>query len=680
MMLDTTRPRIRARHVPLELTNAAPRAAEASVAHRLDIDGLRAVAVLPVLAYHVGIHSIPGGFVGVDIFFVISGFLITQVLLQDIDGGRFSLIKFYERRVRRILPALLVVAAVTFLVCAKYSLPSELIDLSKSLIAAALSVSNIYFWQTGGYFTAPALTRPLLHSWSLAVEEQFYIFWPLCLWFGATFMKRHLLGATFVLLAVSFAFSAYGAFSSPEATFYLVHTRAWELLLGGSLALGALPKPLGSSARNILSLIGLLLIGVSVLTIHAEMPFPGLLAVPPCLGAFLIILAGRDGTSVAGRLLSWRPIVFIGVISYSIYLWHWPLTVFQHNYALLITGESDRIRKLTIIVCSIACGAISWRFIEQPFRFGSWRPTRPTLFRMAAVATSAVVLLGAIGWAEEGFPGRYSSRQLRIAEYLNYSHDGMFRTEQGCFIFDRGPQRWGHNCLAWDPGKPNYLLLGDSHTAELWPGLHTAYPEINFLQAAAANCFPVIDHALGEAGSCTRPIDDLFHNFLPAHRIDMVVLSARWKADYAERIAATLDWFRARNIPVTLMGPTVVYDSALPRLLLTADGSNDPNLLDQHWDHTLMQFDDQLSTLAAAHGATYVSMLRLLCSGYSCSSADAQGLPLLYDAEHFTAEGSELVGRKLRAQGVWTSERRLSSVSPTFSRHGGQDQFLYPPP
>jgi peptidoglycan/LPS O-acetylase OafA/YrhL len=646
----------------------------------LDIDGLRAVAVLPVLAYHVGIHSIPGGFVGVDIFFVISGFLITQVLLQDLDGGRFSLIKFYERRVRRILPALLVVAAVTFFICAKYSLPSELIDFSKSLIAAALSVSNIYFWQTGGYFTAPALSKPLLHTWSLAVEEQFYILWPLCLWLGATFMKRHLLGATLVLLAVSFAVSAYGAFSSPEATFYLVHTRAWELLLGGSLALGALPRPLGPWARNILSALGLLLIGVSVLTIHAEMPFPGLLALPPCLGAFLVILAGRDGTSVGGRLLSWRPIVFIGLISYSLYLWHWPLTVFQQNYALLVAGGPDKIRKLTIMVCSIACGAISWRFIEQPFRSGPWRPTRPTLFRLAAVATGAVILLGAIGWGEGGFPARYSSKQLKIAQYLNYSSDAMFRTEQGCFIFDKGPHNWGHNCLAWDPGKPNYLLLGDSHTAELWSGLHAAYPEINFLQAAAANCFPVIDHALGEAGSCTRPIDDLLHNFLPAHRIDMVVLAARWKTGYTGRIAETLDWFRARSIPVTLIGPTVVYDSALPRLMLTADETKDPGLVDQHWDHTLMQFDDQLSTLAATHGATYISILRLFCSGYSCSNADAHGLPLLYDAEHFTAEASELVGLKLRAQGLWTAEPRLSTLSPTLTEAGLQHQSLFSPP
>jgi peptidoglycan/LPS O-acetylase OafA/YrhL len=432
----------------------------------LDIDGLRAVAVLPVLAYHVGIHSVPGGFIGVDIFFVISGFLITQVLLQDIDGGRFSLIKFYERRVRRILPALVVVAAVTFFVCARYSLPSEFIDFSKSLIAAALSVSNIYFWQTGGYFTAPALSKPLLHTWSLAVEEQFYVFWPPCLWFGAVFIKRHLLRATCVLMAVSLIVSSFGAFYDREAAFYLVDSRAWELLLGGVLALGAFPKPLGIVARNLLSACGLALIAISVFTIHSDMPFPGLLALPPCLGAFLVILAGRDGESIAGRLLSVRPLVFIGLISYSLYLWHWPLTVFQQNDAILLTGGSDQARKLIIIAASLACGTLSWWLVEQPFRIGAWRPARPMLFRLAAVASGVLIFLGALGWVEQGFPSRYSPQQLQIASYLNYHAHGMYRADQGCFIYREGLDTWGPKCLRLDKAKPNYLLVGDSRLPE----------------------------------------------------------------------------------------------------------------------------------------------------------------------------------------------------------------------
>jgi peptidoglycan/LPS O-acetylase OafA/YrhL len=616
--------------------------------HRRDIDGLRAVAVLPVVAYHVGIHAVPGGFIGVDIFFVISGFLITQVLIQDIHGDRFSLIRFYERRVRRILPALLAVLLLTFIVCARYSLPSELIDFSKSLIAAAASVSNIYFWRNGGYFAAPALTKPLLHTWSLAVEEQFYIFWPLLLWFGLRLFKRHLLAATIVIIVVSLAVSAVGAFTSPESTFYLVHTRAWELLLGGVLPLGAFARPIGPVWRNALAVAGLAVIIASVLAINSDMPFPGLLALPPCVGAFLIILAGRDGKTWAGQVLSWKPITFIGIISYSLYLWHWPLTVFQKNYALLLTGGSDKAQKLVIIAWSLALAALSWKFVEQPFRVGSWRPARPTLFRYAAVGTSLIILLGAIAWRADGFPARYTAQQLRIASYLDYDAGAMFRDGK-CFLADTDHETFAPECLAVDPSRSNYLLLGDSHAAELWAGLSATYPGINFLQATAADCFPVTRHRLGEASHCVHAMDNVVQSFVPTHKVDRVLLAARWKADYVPEISATLDWFRSRHVAVTLIGPTVEYDSPLPRLLLTADKTHDTGLPDAHWDHSLLQLDKQLAAVAAAHGAAYISMIDLFCPQSACSTTDPQGLPLLNDREHFTLEGSKLIAEKLKA-------------------------------
>jgi peptidoglycan/LPS O-acetylase OafA/YrhL len=615
--------------------------------HRRDIDGLRAVAVLPVVAYHVGIHAVPGGFIGVDIFFVISGFLITQVLIQDIHGDRFSLIRFYERRVRRILPALLAVLLLTFIVCARYSLPSELIDFSKSLIAAAASVSNIYFWRSGGYFAAPALTKPLLHTWSLAVEEQFYIFWPLLLWFGLRLFKRHLLAATIVIIVVSLAVSAVGAFTSPESTFYLVHTRAWELLLGGVLPLGAFARPIGPVWRNALAIAGLAVIIASVLAINSDMPFPGLLALPPCLGAFLIILAGRDGASFAGRVLSWKPITFIGIISYSLYLWHWPLTVFQKNYALLMTGGSDKSQKLVIIAWSLALASLSWKFIEQPFRVGSWRPSRPALFRYAGVGTGLMIVLGAIAWSAGGFPARYTAQQLKIASYLDYDAGAMFRSGS-CFIADNRSETFKPECLALDGSRSNYLLLGDSHAAELWAGLTSAYPKINFLQATAADCFPVTQHRLGEASHCSHAIDDILHEFLAAHKVDMVLLSARWKADYIPEITATLDWFGRRHISVTLIGPTIVYDSPLPRLLLTGDRTHDMGLTDAHWDHTLIDFDRKLAKVAAEHGAGYISMIDLVCPEGSCPTTDAEGNPLISDREHFTLEGAKIVAHQMQ--------------------------------
>lgn len=630
--------------------------------HRRDIDGLRAVAVLPVVAYHVGLHAIPGGFIGVDIFFVISGFLITQVLVQDIHGDRFSLVRFYERRVRRILPALLAILIATFVVCTRYSLPSELIDYSKSLVAAAASVSNIYFWQSGGYFAAPALSKPLLHTWSLAVEEQFYIFWPLLLWFGLRLFRRHLLAGTILIILVSLTVSAVGAFTHPEATFYLVHSRAWELLLGAVLPLGAFAWPIGSAWRNTLAVAGLVIIAASVLLITSDMPFPGLLAVPPCIGAFLIILGGRDGDTYVGRLLSWKPIAFIGIISYSLYLWHWPLTVFQRNFALLMTGGSDRTQKLVIIAWSLGLATLSWRFIEQPFRVGSWRPSRAALFRYAAAGTSLMIILGAVAWSAQGFPSRYTARQLRIASYLDYDAGPMFR-DGACFLADTDRESFAPECLTVDPARSNYLLLGDSHAAELWAGLSSVYPNINFLQATAADCFPVTRHRLGEAAHCVHAMDRIIQAFVPTHPIDRVLLAARWKSDYGPEIAATLDWFRSQHVPVTLIGPTVVYDSPLPRLLLTADQTRDAGLPNAHWDRSLLEQDKQLAGIASEHGAGYISMIDLFCPGSRCTTTDPKGMPLIDDREHFTLEGSKVVAQRLKAQALLAPIGNASTAS-----------------
>jgi peptidoglycan/LPS O-acetylase OafA/YrhL len=631
--------------------------------HRLDIDGMRAVAVLTVLAYHVGIHVVPGGFVGVDVFFVISGFVITQVLLRDIRDNKLSISQFYERRIRRIVPALLVVTVATFIVCAMYSLPGELVDLSKSMVTSALSASNIYFLMTGGYFSAPALTRPLLHTWSLAVEEQFYIIWPLYLWFGIRYFRSNLLSVTFAIIGVSLAVSAIGAFTNPSATFYLVHTRAWELLLGSVIPLGAFRTPLGPVLRNLLGTIGLALVVASSLLIQPAMPFPGLLALPPCLGAFLILLAGRDGASVPGRLLAWRPVAFIGLISYSVYLWHWPLTVFQRNYAALVTGGSDRYQKLVIIAYALVLGVLSWKFVEQPFRVGKWRPTRRSLFVMAGSGTLSVILIGLAGWTAHGFPERYSAHELQIASVMDFDSYNMFRAGK-CFLLSQQSQAFADECLQEDPSKPNYLLLGDSHAAELWFGLHNVFTESHFLQATAADCFPVVSHGIGESSNCIHEIDNVLYTFLPKHKVAFVVLAARWKMEYLSRIERTLDWLQANGTPVILVGPMPVYDSPLPRLMITAQRTNSPGLFSRSWDHSLIKLDDELAALALRRRVTYISAIKELCSGYACETYDSQGLPLLSDEEHFTAEGSIEFAKRLRVQYKRVLESQLPRTVP----------------
>lgn len=604
------------------------------------------------MAYHAGIGLVPGGFVGVDVFFVISGYLITQVLLKDIERGRFSVLKFYERRIRRIAPALLGALIGTSVVCAWYGIPAELLDYGKSLIAATLSASNFYFWRTSGYFSAPALTQPLLHTWSLAVEEQFYIFWPLCLFAGWRLFPNRLALVTLIVTAASFALSAVGAFVAPSGTFYLLPTRAWELFLGALLALGMLPRPLDAVVRNALALLGILLIVGSALWIHPEMPFPGALAAPACVGAFLVILAGRDGTSMMGRLLSWRPVAFVGLISYSLYLWHWPLIVFQRDYGLLlIPGAPDREQKLLVIGCAFVLGSLSWKFIEQPFRVGALRPSRPALFKITAAAATVTVACGATAWAAGGFPSRYSPQQLRIAALL--IPDGTAHIDP-CFLHEStGPDSFPASCLAVSAQKRNVLLLGDSHAWELGYGLRTEYPDIHFLQATASNCFPALSHDWKEAPFCVHAMDAVLRDFLTSHHVDGVIIAARWDPGCVPRIAQTLAWLHQRGIPVTLIGPTLVYDLPLPRLMLTSERTGEPALIEQHLARGLWALDREMFVIARENGTQYVSMLRMFCPS-QCNLKDESGLPLIFDQEHVTHVASILVARTLKRRGYLT--------------------------
>jgi peptidoglycan/LPS O-acetylase OafA/YrhL len=620
--------------------------------YRSDIDGLRAVAIVPVVAYHVGIHAARGGFIGVDVFFVISGFLISQVLVAEIEQNRLSIVGFYERRIRRILPALLTVLAVTSAMYYLVSLPSEFVDYSKSLIAAAASVSNFYFWLHASYFDGTASTRPLLHTWSLAVEEQFYVFWPAYLYLAYRYCRRHVILLTAAVALLSLLISAVGAFTNQAATFYLLHTRAWELLMGSLLALGAIKTPLAAFTRNALSVVGIALIAISVVAVSPDLPFPGLLALPSCLGAALIILAGRDGPSWIGRILSWRPIVFIGLISYSLYLWHWPIAVFQRGgYLTLVAGQSEKVQKLSIILVSTVFATLSWRFVEQPFRSGPRRPARAPLMRMAAAGSGALVLVGIVGWYYAGFPARYSPQELGIASYLQYEGGKAYRANQ-CFLnIPDGRQEFAPECLSLATDKKNYLLLGDSHAADLWYGLSSTYPAINFLQATSVDCYPTILHGLGERLHCTRLIDGVFHDFLATHHVDRVIISARWTAAELPRVAATLAWLKQKDIAVTLVGPAEIYDGPLPRLMIIGSRRGEMHFPDEHWDQSLRQLDQQMSALAAESGAQYVSMLDLLCVDKNCITADGSGMPIFFDNEHFTEEGSKIAAQKLAGVG-----------------------------
>ncbi len=363
--------------------------------YRSDLDGLRAVAIMGVVAYHLGAFRAYGGFVGVDVFFVISGFLISSIILRDMEQLRFSLLAFYARRIRRILPALFVMLSITACVCSRYQPASRLPGTALSLIAATFSVSNFYFLLATAYF--PNLrSEPFAPTWSLAVEEQFYILFPLLL----ILLRRRLPGrmktAVMIIAALSFLLSAFGVYLFPTATFYLPITRVWELLLGTMLAMNVFPGIHSVPVRQLASLAGLAGILFSVFTYSPQVSFPGVAALVPCLGTAAIIATGNTGQSLISRALSLKPVVFLGWISYSLYLWHVPVMLFQHSGIVPIYNASNHIHILKgiTLVLSILIATLSWKFVETPFRTGRLMLKGRSAFVFAAISAGLLTVLG----------------------------------------------------------------------------------------------------------------------------------------------------------------------------------------------------------------------------------------------------------------------------------------------
>jgi peptidoglycan/LPS O-acetylase OafA/YrhL len=393
-----------------------PHVPYAPPAYRTDIEGLRALAVTTVILCHAHLSN-PGGFIGVDVFFVISGYLITKIIEADIQHARFTLTAFYQRRIRRIFPALFVMFAISSAFAYMLLLPEELVNFGKSLMASAAFVSNIFFRSQINYFDVASEQKPLLHVWSLAVEEQFYIFWPLILvalnkMFGG--QRKILLCA--ILFCISLLYSEYLVRHTPSAAFYLLPSRAWELALGAILAMSVKFWRLHRAPRHaadLASLAGIALIGFAIFAYDAITPFPGLAALVPCVGAALVIGAGESAITLGGRFLSLPPIVFIGRISYSLYLWHWPILVFAQLYLARVLRFDEKCWALSLMVLM---AYLSWRFVEEPFRN----------LRLAAgnarewvgggiTAGFTVVCAGALIVANEGFPGRVQTKILAIA-------------------------------------------------------------------------------------------------------------------------------------------------------------------------------------------------------------------------------------------------------------------------
>ncbi len=494
-----------------------------SLRYRADIDGLRAVSIIAVVLYHLGVPYFDGGFVGVDVFFVISGYLITRIILAEIRNGSFSFARFYERRVRRLLPTLVVMLLATFAVGFVIMTPQDLALLSKSMTYALAFVANLYFADQGGYFSPSMELAPLLHVWSLAVEEQFYIVWPLLLTLMLRYWPRGTLTMVVLLLLASFAANVILVAQKPLAAFYMPHTRAWELLVGCALALGIFPVP-GRTASAFAGMFGLAMIAVAVFSFDSDTIFPGFAAILPTLGAFLVIWSGQSERTPAGSILSIPPLVFIGLVSYAWYIWHWPMiALFRYATERDLTGFEMAV----LGSASFGLAALSWKYLEGPVRHGAWWKPPRRVWKAASVAPLPLIALASAGYTTGGFIKRHPEAMQELSREMLTKRAKDRRCAR---VTPDEP------CRLWDGDDENrhVLLWGDSHASAL-RSLFRDMAEatgVSVSFSGVAACPPLVgvgrNRSRGGRNESCMAMNEAVGRRLREMRFSDVVLVARW--------------------------------------------------------------------------------------------------------------------------------------------------------
>jgi peptidoglycan/LPS O-acetylase OafA/YrhL len=534
--------------VPISRSDTTP--------YRPDIDGLRAVSILLVVGYHALPRLVPGGFVGVDIFFVISGFLITRIIVAEIDAGTFSALTFYARRVRRIFPALIVVLFATYLIGWFVLLPDGFALLGKNIAASVGFVSNLFqLWQTG-YFAPDAAENPLLHLWSLGIEEQFYIFWPPALLLMARSERRPIYMTG--IAVVSFCAGLLIFFGYKEWSFYSPIPRAWELLAGGIVAERQLAYTQGLKAgfsrhHDLLAVSGAALITAAAFGLNSQSLFPGLYALLPVFGAVLLILS--PNAWINRRLLSGRAMVLIGLISYPLYLWHWPLLSYL---SMLRNGVPNDLEILIVVLVAVVLSWLTFLFVETPIR------RKQNVVHKLALGLAALGVAGIVTTAASGFDVRFSPQIRDIACLAPQNNSGL---RSLCFLEVPGA-KYSSDCIEAGE-KPLLFLWGDSSAAALYPGLKNAEATFPFRLAhfAAPACAPIL--ATGHMVRCDDA-NDIAFGFVKSSRPDIVLLHAMWdRRDDLDRLGETIRQLKALNVPrIVILGPVPVWKRTLPHALV----------------------------------------------------------------------------------------------------------------
>lgn len=655
-------------------------------AYRPDIDGLRAVAILSVVIFHAFPARFRGGFIGVDIFFVISGFLISSIIFRSLSNGDFNFFEFYAHRIRRIFPALILVMTTSLVFGWFVLLPDEYKQLGKHVAAGAGFLQNFVLLNEAGYFDNESELKPMMHLWSLAIEEQFYLAYPLIIW-GAWKLGLNAMILVAVLGLFSFIGNAIGVSRDAVGTFFLPQTRVWELLAGSVLAYLYLFKrqqvvdrltslvfypsffrrlqPIADREavlNNLLSALGLLLIVVAMLGLHKEKAFPGWRALAPVMGAFLLVMAGPHAW-INRKILSNKLMVFIGLISYPLYLWHWPIL----SFARIVESETLSAGfRAAIVLMSFFLAWLTYRLIEKPVRFGS----KPGI--KSAALTGLMVLVGYMGfntYFKDGYESRSefaeATEELNLAKYLaklkeNKKHIAELEDDRQSAIrapychmnddkqtfeeFKKGIEK----CMLFDDNKKNVLIIGDSHAADFYVAVASAYENYNFLQATGAGCAPD-----SKSGRC-RDFLKYAIEFAGNNKLEAVVLAARWKPINYDRLSSSILTLKKLGQNVVLVGPPKTYVSDVHRFIGRRRPGQDLRFLSIKFsDQDNEERNRDLRAFAQANQIPYIDRINIHChKDGSCPLINDDGDLLTADYGHLLRTGAHYLGQRLVQNGV----------------------------
>ncbi|MCA6119835.1 acyltransferase [Bradyrhizobium sp. WSM 1738] len=600
-----------------------------STKYRPDVDGLRAIAVMLVLNFHAFPDAMPGGFIGVDVFFVISGFLITGIIARELELGRFSLVEFYNRRIRRIFPALIVVLGATLVLGWLWMLPSAFAQLGSDTFASAAFLANIALLLQAGYFDVEAAKKPLLHLWSLGIEEQFYLFWPLLLMLAAR-LRMSIVAMAAVLGVGSFLLNVALIGSNPVATFYLPVTRAFELLAGAVLACGWINVSHSSVGSNRRAFLGVALIAVAAIVLDGQRAFPGWWALLPVAGTALLLSA--PAAWVNRVVLASPPLVWIGLISYPLYLWHWPLLVFG---AAVKFGPLTLPEREVILLALLAWA--TYRFVETPFRFGL--PSRRKMVSlgsgMAMIAFAGVAVI----WGR-GFEFRLPPEIRAMASVTTDSFKWRFHE---CLLDLSRETTFADTCVERDR-RPLILMWGDSTAGALLPGLRQAQKERSFgiAQLTSSSCIPALNADIAGTPNC-RAMNDKVFAMVRQIRPDIVLLHGTWEK-HLDNVAETVAALKTQtNARVVVLGGVPLWKRGLPSEVL-GHFMLHRALIPQRSPigKAPSAYDALMRARLEPLGAEFISASDILCNAEGCLTriGDAAGDLTASDQVHLTENGS----------------------------------------